>query len=47
MAVQDLREESIVEKVSKSWKDGDLEIRRLMICVKERTLVNPKDSTCI
>ena len=29
MAVQDLREESIVEKVSKSWKDGDLENGRV------------------
>ena len=47
MAVSHLRKESIVEKVSKPWKDGDLEIARVTICVKERTLVNPKDSTCI
>ena len=47
MAVQDLREKSIVEKVSKPWKDGDLEIERITICVKARTLVNPKGSTYI
>ncbi len=42
MAVQDLWEESIVGKISKSWKDGDLEIERITICVKARTLVNPR-----
>ena len=47
MTVQDLREKSIVGKISKSWKDGDLEIGRITIYVKERTLVNPKGSTCI
>ncbi len=47
MAVYDFRKESIIKKVSKLWKDGDLEIARVTICVKERTLVNPKDSTCI
>ena len=47
MAVYDLRKKSIIKKVSKPWKDGDLEIARVTICVKERTLVNPKDSTYI
>ena len=47
MAAYDFRKESIIEKVSKPWKDGDLEIVRVTICIKERTLVNPRDSTCI
>ena len=47
MAVQDLLKVSIVENVSKPLEDSDLEIASITICVKERTLINPKDSTCI
>ena len=47
MAVYGFRKESIIKKVSMLRKGGDLEIARVTICVKERTLVNPKDSTCI
>ena len=47
MAVYNFRKESTTEKVSKLWKGGDLEIVRVTICKKERTLVNPRDSTYI